>query len=321
VLRTLLIGLVSLTVLAPATVAHADPSVTEIEAQLEKSSQELEATVEQWNHVNDELTAAQAKVTELQAKLKPLEDGVTTTGASVEQFAIAQFKTAGNMRGLSMMLNASSSGELVDQLSMLQQITHSQNAEIAGYRAARSKYDDEKKSLDATLATVTTQKTQIEAQRQKIEGDIKKLQALKTKAANAGSTKVNTGNVPNAKAPVIDDATRQKVVNFAYAQQNKPYKWGAAGPNSYDCSGLTMMAWKQVGVNLPHNAADQYKAVVHISASQLQPGDLIFFYSPISHVGVYTKPGKMVHAPTTGEVVQEVSYAGRQITGYGRPKF
>ncbi|GAA4255144.1 C40 family peptidase [Dactylosporangium darangshiense] len=320
-MRTLLIGLVSLTVLAPATVAHADPSLSEIEAQLDKSSQELEATVESWNHVNDELTSTQAKAADLQTKLKPLEDGVAATGANVEQFAIAQFKTAGNMRGLSLMLNASSSGDLVDQLSMLQQITHSQNAEIAGYKAARSKYDGEKKALDETLAAVTAQKTQLETQRQKIEGDIKKLQDLKNRATAAGSTKVNGSGVTNAKAPVIDDATRQKVVDFAYAQLGKPYLWGAAGPSKYDCSGLTMAAWKQVGVNLPHNAADQYRTVVHISASQLLPGDLIFFYSGISHVGMYTKPGKMVDAPTTGKWVEEVSYAGRPIVGYGRPKF
>jgi cell wall-associated NlpC family hydrolase len=323
VLRTLLIGFVSLTVLAPVTVAHADPSLADIEAQLDKSNQELEATIESWNHVNDQLTATQAKAAELQKKLQPLEDGVAATGASVEQFAIAQFKTAGNMRGLSVMLNASSSGDLVDQLSILQQITRSQNAEIASYRTARSQYDDEKKALDATLAEQTAQKQQIEAQRQKIEGDVKKLQDLQKKATAAGSKKVNPPayNPGTLPAPSGNAAA---AVNYAKSKIGKPYVYGASGPNSFDCSGLTMASWKAAGLSLPHNAADQFAAIkAHYRTSSLpfdtlQPGDLIF-YNGLGHVGIYVGNKSIIHAPHTGTNVQYASATVDSVYGWARP--
>ena len=101
----------------------------------------------------------------------------------------------------------------------------------------------------------------------------------------------------------------QTAVNFAMAQLGKPYQWGASGPGSYDCSGLTMAAWRAAGVSLPHSAADQYNYGTHVSRSQLQPGDLLFFYQPIGHVTIYIGGGKMVSAPTTGQNVKIVSLA------------
>jgi cell wall-associated NlpC family hydrolase len=99
-------------------------------------------------------------------------------------------------------------------------------------------------------------------------------------------------------------------VNFAYAQLGKPYEWAADGPGSYDCSGLTMAAWRAAGVSLPHSSGMQYGYGTHVSQSQLQPGDLVFFYSPISHVGLYIGGGKMIHAPRPGDVVKITSISG-----------
>ncbi|HTJ32192.1 MAG TPA: NlpC/P60 family protein [Dactylosporangium sp.] len=313
----------SLSVLTPAAVAHADPTLAEIEAQLDKSNKDLEATIEAWNGVNADLATTQTKVNDLQAKLKPLEDGVNATSANVEQFAIAQFKTAGNMRGLSIMLNAQSSGSLVDQLAMLQQITHSQQADIQAFKTAKSQFDDEKKQLDETLAAQTTQKADIESQRKKIEGDIKKLQDLQNKATAAGSKKVNPpaynpGTLPPASGKAAS------AVSFAKAQLGKPYKYGAAGPGSYDCSGLTMAAWKAAGVSLTHQASRQFSEIkAHYKTTtlpydKLEPGDLIF-YNSLGHVGIYVGNKTIIHAPHTGTVVQYASSEVDDVYGWARP--
>jgi cell wall-associated NlpC family hydrolase len=90
-------------------------------------------------------------------------------------------------------------------------------------------------------------------------------------------------------------------LKFAYAQLGKPYQWGAAGPNSYDCSGLTMASWAHAGVSLPHSSSAQYGSGPHVTS--LQPGDLVFFGSPIHHVGMYVGNGNYIHAPHTGDVV------------------
>ena len=93
-------------------------------------------------------------------------------------------------------------------------------------------------------------------------------------------------------------------ISAARAQLGKPYAWGAGGPNSFDCSGLTAWAWRAAGVSLPHNAAAQQGAGRSVSRGDLQPGDLVFFGSPAYHVGLYIGGGLMIHAPTTGDVVK-----------------
>jgi peptidoglycan DL-endopeptidase CwlO len=108
------------------------------------------------------------------------------------------------------------------------------------------------------------------------------------------------------------------VVAYARAQVGKPYCYGGSGPGCFDCSGLTMMAWRQAGVSLPHSSASQYNVGRRISASELQPGDLIFYYSPISHVSVYIGGGQRISATHTGDYVR-VQSLGSSIVGYGRP--
>lgn len=95
-----------------------------------------------------------------------------------------------------------------------------------------------------------------------------------------------------------------KVISYACAQLGDPYLWGGAGPDRFDCSGLSQQAWKQAGVSLPHNAAMQSKYGRTVSADDLQPGDLVFFYQPISHMGIYVGDGLMIAAPQTGDVVK-----------------
>ncbi|MER7006640.1 NlpC/P60 family protein [Dactylosporangium sp. NPDC000555] len=308
----------SLTVLAPAAVAHAEPTLAEIEAQLDKSNKDLEATIEAWNKINIDLAASQTKATELQTKLKPLEDNMAAANASVEGVAIAAFKTSGNLRSLSIMLNATSSDSLMDKLSLLQQFTRQQQKEIDDYKAAKSKVDDEKKQLDQTIAAQNTQKADLENQRKKIEGDVKKLEALQKKAVAAGSTKVNPPKMDPGNLPAVSGSAGA-VVSFAQAQLGKPYKWGAAGPSSWDCSGLTMGAWKAAGVTLPHNAASQWNTVAHIPRSSLAPGDLVF-YNGLGHVGIFVGNNTIIHAPHTGDVVRYAKVDIDSIYGFGRVK-
>jgi cell wall-associated NlpC family hydrolase len=96
-------------------------------------------------------------------------------------------------------------------------------------------------------------------------------------------------------------------VSTALAQVGKPYVWGAAGPGSFDCSGLTQYAYRAAGVSLPHSSSMQAGMGTPVSRSALQPGDLVFFYSPVSHVGMYIGNGQMVHASTAGEPVKVVA--------------
>ena len=93
-------------------------------------------------------------------------------------------------------------------------------------------------------------------------------------------------------------------IAFACAQLGEPYRWAAAGPNAWDCSGLMMGSWKAAGVSLPHSSRMQAGYGSHVSVSDIRIGDLIFFNSPISHVAMYLGGGLMIHAPHTGDVVR-----------------
>ena len=95
-------------------------------------------------------------------------------------------------------------------------------------------------------------------------------------------------------------------MDFALSQVGKPYQWGGAGPDSYDCSGLVMVSWERSGVSFPHSAQDQYNLTQRVSIAALVPGDLVFFGTPtdVYHVGMYLGGGKMVDAPETGQDVQ-----------------
>ncbi len=108
-------------------------------------------------------------------------------------------------------------------------------------------------------------------------------------------------------------------LSIARAQIGKPYVWGAAGPNTFDCSGLTLYAWGKVGISMIHFAASQYAEFPHVSRAQLQPGDLVFFGSPIHHEGIYEGGGIMIDAPETGENVRRDSIYRPDYAGASRP--
>jgi cell wall-associated NlpC family hydrolase len=125
--------------------------------------------------------------------------------------------------------------------------------------------------------------------------------------AAAGGGGPSSAAVAAAPAAAATPAA-QVVVDTAMAQLGKPYVWGGAGPNSYDCSGLTQYAFAAAGVTLPHSSRMQSTMGAPVSRDALQPGDLVFFYSPVSHVGIYIGNGQMVHAPTAGDVVKVSSF-------------
>ena len=136
----------------------------------------------------------------------------------------------------------------------------------------------------------------------------KREQGLAAQEQRAGSRAGEASEVlENLQAKAEEkriEASGGPAVAYAKAQVGKSYVYGAAGPDAFDCSGLTMMAWKQAGVSLPHSSGAQYAAGQKISESELKPGDLVFYYSPISHVGIYIGNGQIVNALNPGSGVQ-----------------
>ena len=163
----------------------------------------------------------------------------------------------------------------------------------------------------------------MQQQADQYEADYKRLSAAEQAQVNTALGGPALGT-PDADVIVSGIASEviATAIRTALAQVGKPYVFGASGPNGFDCSGLTSFAYRAAGISLPHSSAAQSRLGVAVSRSDLQPGDLVYFYSPVSHVGLYIGNGMMVHARTYGQPVAVTTvdmngYAGarRIVTG------
>jgi peptidoglycan DL-endopeptidase CwlO len=212
-------------------------------------------------------------------------------------------------------------------LQTAQSSAHDAVAQVASSRAATSAMVDTQR---ATLAQVQGQLAQLVAQQQAQLAAAQQAKAKAELAARASSLAPSTptsggghsspGGAPTA-APVGPPppaaAGAQKAVATAEAQLGKPYQWGGAGPDSFDCSGLTMYSWAAAGVSLAHSAATQYDETSHVPIADLAPGDLVFFGSPPYHVGMFVGNGQMIDAPHTGANVEYDSIYWADLLPYG----
>jgi cell wall-associated NlpC family hydrolase len=140
---------------------------------------------------------------------------------------------------------------------------------------------------------------------------------VSTSAGTSGAGSSGAGG--GYSAPAVSSRSGL-AVQAALGQQGVPYRYATSTPGvGFDCSGLTAYAWGQAGVGLPHQSRAQYASIPHVPKDQAQPGDLLFFYSPISHVSIYLGNGTQVHAPSTGKTVSTAAVNWGKVTGVGRP--
>ncbi|MGW0602994.1 NlpC/P60 family protein [Streptomyces sp. NPDC002640] len=182
--------------------------------------------------------------------------------------------------------------KLSDARELLAELTAEEKARLAEIERTKEE-EARRKAEELARQQAAEEKARQEAAAEEAE-----------EAAEEGSTGGDTGSGGSTDASASQG---QKAVAFAEAQIGLPYVWGATGPDSYDCSGLTQAAWKAAGVDLPRTTYDQVDAGTTVPVSQAQPGDLVFFYDDVTHVGVYIGGGMMVHAPKPGTNVREES--------------
>ncbi|MGN9759331.1 NlpC/P60 family protein [Streptomyces sp. SD31] len=180
--------------------------------------------------------------------------------------------------------------KLADARELLSKLTAEEKARLAAI--------EKRKQEEAARKAAELARQQAEAERQRQEAA---QQQESTEQPSDSSTS-------DSSASDSSYATKaEKALAFARSQIGKPYVWGATGPDSYDCSGLTQAAWKAAGVDIPRVTYDQVNAGTTVSLSNAQPGDLIFFYDDVTHVGIYIGNGMMIHAPKPGAYVREES--------------
>jgi peptidoglycan DL-endopeptidase CwlO len=309
----------------PMTALATPATSARLEDQLDKQNRQADQLVEQYNQSNEalkkirrslkglraEANGAQADVRELQATLGARASAAYVQGAGSAVAAVlgSNDPAAAIARVQVLDLLAARDGDLMDQLG------------VAG-----KAFDERQRNLLAAEKAQAAEVQRLAAKKAEVEQAADRTRALlsRMRAADRPSAPSPASSGPVAPPPPPSggggggSGSAAAAVAYARAQVGKPYCYGGAGPGCYDCSGLTMMAWRQAGVSLPHSSASQFNVGRRISASELQPGDLIFYYSPISHVSIYIGGGQRISATHTGDYVR-VQSLGSSIVGYARP--
>ncbi|GLY77097.1 hypothetical protein Airi01_053640 [Actinoallomurus iriomotensis] len=311
--------MVSAALLLPASGANATggSSAATAKKKLDKLNSQVDELANQYDKAETQLAAAKKHLAVINKQLKTEKPQYQNLRVRVAQMAVAAYKN-GTLDSTTFAASKDPDAALQD-MSTFAELSRNQNQAMTALLASAQRLQRGQEEARSTLQSITTTATALKKKKAVVEKAIAKQKALLAKT-NSSSGSTSGGSSGGATASASGQAG--KAVNYAKAQLGKPYVFGGTGPNGYDCSGLTMMAWRAAGVSLPRVVPDQYNAIRHVAKSNLQPGDLVFFDS-LGHEGIYVGGGRFIHAPHTGTDVQYASmsnsYWVSHFVGAGRP--
>jgi cell wall-associated NlpC family hydrolase len=300
-------------------------------AQLDQVQREAEALTEEWHAAQDTVDARQAELQTLQQAVAPAQAAVDAAKADEEQYrqqldavAMGTFES-GNLDQFNALLASGSPQDFLDQMSALETLSADYKAALEQLSSvvdvtAKAQSDADAAVERAKTAADEAQKAEDDVAARKRDAEIRIDQAEKL-LERLSPQQRRARNGPQEDAPdvqITGTGAGVEALKAAATQLGKPYQWGAAGPSSYDCSGLTSWAFKKAGVTLPRSSSQQARVGKAVSWDNMQPGDLVFYYSPVSHVGIYAGGGKMINAPQTGDVVKYQTVSSSAFSGARR---
>ncbi|WP_327593816.1 NlpC/P60 family protein [Streptomyces chartreusis] len=307
---------------------HAEPQLTpaQVKAKVDKLYQEAEAATEKYNGAKEQADAGRQRIRNLQDQAARKTEKLNSAREALGSMAAAQYRDGGLDPALQLALSedpdryldgaefaeragnrqASSVASVRKQLREIEQLRGAAQVELTSLKSRQAELKRHKKTITGKLDSARDLLTRLTAEEQARLGDraTRSSTGARDSLASPGSA---AAQAPNARAAAA--------VSYAYAKLGSPYVWGATGPNAFDCSGLTQAAYREAGVSLPRTTYAQIDAGRRVSRSELRPGDLVFFYSGISHVGLYIGNGQMIHAPNPSAPVRvapldEMPFAG-----------
>jgi peptidoglycan DL-endopeptidase CwlO len=311
--------------IAGATPGH--PTIPEVTAKLDKLAHQNEVLDEQYNRTTAEVKARQKAADAAQREALKAASDFDRARSLLRQTVTREYE-APSFSDAGALLTSQDGQSYLQTLDMLNLISTHRAEVVQQIAAAQARAQAAQKKASTLLADAQAKATALDKQRKQLEAETKKFkdllatltaaqraalkrrQAAEAAAARAALAKAAASNqqattpapqatsapAPAPSSPPAPTSGAQQAVDYAIAQVGKAYVFAGTGPDAFDCSGLTMMAWAQAGVSLPHQASEQYNYGTHVSASELQPGDLVFLYSPISHVEIMVGPDLAVSA-------------------------
>jgi cell wall-associated NlpC family hydrolase len=318
--------MVSAALLLPASGANAAAGSSAVAAKkkLEKLNSQVDKLANQYDKATTQLDAAKKQLAAINNEVATEKPQYQNLRVRVAQMAVAAYKN-GTLDSTTFLASKDPNPALED-MSTFTELSNSRSQEMTALLASAQRLQRDQEEARTTLQTVTTTTVELKKEKATVENVIAKQKALLSKTSSssgsANRTSSNGSSSSSSSATGSASSPASKAVNYATAQLGIPYIFGGTGPTGYDCSGLTMMAWRAAGVDLPRIVPDQYNAIRHVARSDLQPGDLVFFDS-LGHEGIYVGGGRFIHAPHTGTDVQYASmsnpYWVSNYVGAGRP--
>jgi cell wall-associated NlpC family hydrolase len=340
--RGLALGLTSLALGAalfagPVSTASADPAVTvaEAKAQIEQLQVDAEALDQDYLAIQQQVNASKTDLALKQQDAQTQARKVDALRKQVGQAALAQVQDRNVDTAAQLFLDSDTEGFL-SQVSTMEKVGANQNKVLQDFQQQRASLADLQKSRQTDLAALEKKQSDLAALK---AGSDKKLTEAKAVLAKLTTEQQQTlanqdqkqtedaqtlaesalGTTPATTADTAGSAKGQTALAWARKQLGKPYVFGATGPNSFDCSGLTLGAWKAAGVSINRTSQAQFRNGKAVSKSELQPGDLVFFYGGISHVALYVGNGTIIHAPHPGSSVKYAKLDSMPFAGARRP--
>lgn len=314
------------------------PTIEEVKQKVDGLYRQAEVATQKYNAAKERADHQRETVNGLLDAAAKRAEKMNASRRELGTFASAQYRTGG-MNPTAQLMLAKDPQQFFDRSHLMERLTGRQQQAVTDYQqqaaaAARQRAEasrsldqlqnsqaalkESKRSVQQKLAEARQLLSRLTAQEKARLAELERQkeaaakrraeeEARKQRQHDGGSTGGQTGGDTGGSTGGSQSTKAEKALAFARAQIGKPYVWGATGPSSYDCSGLTQAAWKAAGVDLPRTTWEQVKVGQRVATKDLQPGDLVFFFDDISHVGMYIGGGKMIHAPHPGANVREES--------------
>ncbi|MBT2413960.1 C40 family peptidase [Streptomyces sp. ISL-12] len=317
---------------APTVTVTPDKDLEAVRDQLDRLYREAAAATDAYNAAEEQAEQQSAQVVELAKKIVEGQEELDDLEARAAASARAQYRTGGLPDEAKLMLSDDPQ-EFLDGAGRVlqgQRATKGLLGEMKRAHAALKTYaadaSEQWEQLEANRAAKAAARKTVEqriAAAEKLESELEKeekerLARLEREAAQrAQSAWLDSGVLDG----IGEEATErgEKAVRYATAQIGKPYVWGAEGPESFDCSGLTSQAWASAGQGIPRTSQEQWRQLERVAVEDMRPGDLIIYFDDASHVGMYVGDGKVVHAPRPGRTVTVAGAGTMPILGVVRP--
>ncbi len=275
--------------------AWAQRDTSEINDEIEETEGDLTAAVEAYNQLAEEAQDNRDMIAQTQESLDTAEAELGTLREQLADYITATYVDQG-IGDVALLLESGSPDAFVERLDRLNSANLYKFDLIDELKTASEEYTIQLNLLGDLQDDLDEQEAELEQQQDELN---ERMDGLEEEWQAAAGDAITDYDLPQ----MTDD--EYAVISFALDQVGKPYVWGSAGPDSYDCSGLILRSYAQIGIDLPHNAAAQYNSTPKISRDDLQPGDLVF-YNDLSHMGMYIGNGLIVHAPNSRTVVKVV---------------